>query len=88
MAEHGETDTPNVVDGKYTCDQVYWIPVDESGVILLTDAEIEVQEYIRFTVLAGCTVEEGDEYLEDVVGNVLGLTLAEFKEAFGFEDEE
>jgi len=88
MAEHGKTDTPNVVDGKYTCDQVYWIPVDDGSPVTLENGEkYHTTEYLRFIVKEGLTPKEGDEYLADVVSNALDMTLTEFKEAFGFEDD-
>ena len=87
MTEHGKTDTPNVVDGKYTCDQVYWIPVDEGGAVVAGEEEYLVTEYLRFTVKAGLTVEEGDAHLTEILQKVFDMTLPEFKEAFGFEDD-
>ena len=75
-----DTEIENVVDGKYTRPQVYWVPYDEP------DEETGTQEFLRFTIQTGCTVEEGKDALTQLA-ELFDMTYDEFMEAFGFEDE-
>jgi len=75
-----DTEQPNVVDGVYVRPQVYWIPFDDPD-------ENGTQDFLRFTIQPGCTVEEGKEHLASVVQTVLNMEYDEFMEAFGFTDD-
>ncbi len=75
-----EEEIPNVVDGKYTRPQVYWLPYEDP------DEEHGTQEFLRFTIQTGCTVEEGRDALTQLAEK-FGLTYEEFVEAFGFAND-